>query len=59
MQITLAKTSQLSSMMDIVLDAQKYLAQLGIDQWQNGKWKINGKISRGSKPRAQFLHVAA
>ena len=36
MQITLAKTSQLSSMMDIVLDAQKYLAQLGIDQWQNG-----------------------
>ncbi len=36
MRISKAKASHISSMMEIVLDAQKYLAQLGIDQWQNG-----------------------
>jgi ribosomal protein S18 acetylase RimI-like enzyme len=36
MRISLANTSHLPSMLQIVSDAQNYLASLGIDQWQNG-----------------------
>jgi ribosomal protein S18 acetylase RimI-like enzyme len=36
MKLALSATSNLPSMMQIVSDAQNYLAELGIDQWQNG-----------------------
>ena len=36
MKLDLSSPSNLPSMMQIVSDAQNYLASLGIDQWQNG-----------------------
>lgn len=36
MKLISATTSDLESIMDIIADAQSFLASLGIDQWQNG-----------------------
>ena len=36
MKIRLARTDDLPVLMDIVHEAQRTIAQLGIDQWQNG-----------------------
>lgn len=36
MQLSKAQKKDLSAIMKIVADAQRYLASLGIDQWQNG-----------------------